>query len=241
MNKTQYQFGVTESFPCAYLNDQKERLLVAVDDALKDVAHYETLMQLGFRRSKDHIYRPHCERCQACQSIRIPVTRFKPSRSQKRLLKKNQNLMVNFIQAPLSDMKWQQYYQMFSRYIEQRHTDGTMYPPDVEQFNSLLQTDWMLTGFLEVYQNEKLVAVAIVDCMSDSISAVYTFFEPDAAHLSLGTFAILELIRLANVRRLSYLYLGYQVDECRKMNYKTRFLPHQRLIQNHWWDVEKTT
>lgn len=241
MHKEVYQFGVSEEFDCPYLKDQKERLLVAVDKDLHSKQSYSKLIGLGFRRSGEHIYRPHCKNCDACQSVRIASDAFKPTKSQKRILKKTAHLNTLWFNSPLGEQQLKDYYQLYERYIRIRHHDGSMYPPSQSQFDSLLESVWLDCAFLEIHDGDKRIAVSIVDCLDNALSAVYTFFEPSYADYSLGTLAILKLIETACEKGYRYLYLGYQVDECDKMNYKSRFFPHQRLIKNHWINVEKTT
>ncbi|EWH09997.1 arginyl-tRNA-protein transferase [Catenovulum agarivorans DS-2] len=231
------QFGISEEFVCDYLPDNKERLLVALDNIVYTPENYEKLMALGFRRSGYQVYRPHCQQCQACQSIRIDSQTFKPSKSQKRLLNKNRDIQARIVyKVADSDI----YYPLYQKYIEHKHADGSMYPPSLEQFNSFVKAAWLDIGFLELSVNGNLVAVSVVDALPNSFSAVYTFYDPLLANRSLGTFAILQLIELARMSQRQFVYLGYQVDGCNKMNYKSRFYPHQRLEAGHWINIQKT-
>ena len=230
------KFGLTQQFSCSYLPEQKEQLLVFADTDEPDDQQYEFLMGAGFRRSGEQIYRPHCPACQACQAIRIPIALFSPSKSQKRVLKRNQDLQMIVSESDSPD-----YYPLYEQYINQRHDDGSMYPASMEQYQSLVKSRWVSPLFVEFHLMEKLVAVAITDNLPHSLSALYTFFAPHLAARSIGTLAILQQISLASRLEKQFLYLGYQVDECKKMNYKGNFLPHERFFADKWQLISKKT
>lgn len=224
------KFGLTETFACSYLRGQDEQLLVFVNDD-KPVAaeQYEALLHAGFRRSGEQIYRPHCPACDACQSIRVPVAEFKPSKSQKRIANRNKDLTVSH-----SKQDKPEYFELFQRYINQRHQDGSMYPASIQQYESFIGSNWTSPLFLELFLGDELIAVAVTDEMKNSLSALYTFFKPELNSRSLGTYAILQQICHAKALNKEYLYLGYQIDECQKMSYKSNFYPHQRFFKHKW-------
>lgn len=228
------KFGLTQQFSCSYLDDQQEQLLVFVDEHETSMHHYELLISSGFRRSGEQVYRPHCPSCQACQSIRIPVQLFSPSKSQSRVLKRNHdlNMFVSSKDKP-------EYYPLYEEYINKRHADGGMYPANYQQYLSFIRCEWAQPIFLEFYLNDSLVAVAVTDELNHCLSALYTFFKPELSDRSIGTFAILRQIELASKKDKPYLYLGYQVDECKKMNYKSNFFPHERFFANKWRQIVK--
>ena len=229
-----FQFGVTQPFPCNYLPDQKERLLMAVDARLHNNDKYSWLMANGFRRSSDQIYRPHCESCNACKSLRVVLSGFTPSKSQKRLLKKN-----NTFDVIISKSAKDNYYALYEKYINIIHRDGTMYPATEAQYESFTKTTVTEQVFIETWDNDTLISVAVTDILNDAFSAVYTFYHPDYKNRGLGVFSILNQIRLSTEFGKHYLYLGYQIDECKKMNYKNKYFPYQELINNHWITTNK--
>ncbi|MGB1198004.1 MAG: arginyltransferase [Thalassotalea sp.] len=229
-----YQLGITDNFPCNYLPDQQERLLVATDPRLQNSEQYGWLMSQGFRRSGEQIYRPYCENCQACQSLRVLVNDFTPSKSQKRVLKKNKNFTVA-TSTTLSDS----YYPLYEQYINQLHHDGSMFPANYQQFTSFLSSGLTQQLFIEIYADNQLVAVAVTDVLIDALSAVYTFYHPDFKSSSLGVFSILTQIETSKNLTKQYLYLGYQIDQCKKMNYKNKYHPFQILQDNCWQTVNK--
>lgn len=230
------KFGLTQQFDCNYLANQQEQLLVCVepDDVLKRV--FSDLTDSGFRRSGSQIYRPHCLTCQACQSIRVLARAFKLSKSQKRVLSKNQDLVIQ-----ISTQSKPEYYPLYERYVNQVHSDGSMFPATQEQYQGFVNCEWQKPLFIEAFLDNKLVGVAVTDKLELGYSALYTFFEPSMGKRSLGTFFILKQIEIAASKRLPYLYLGYQVDACQKMNYKQNFYPHERFFDNNWHLSVKST
>ncbi|MCE0556416.1 MULTISPECIES: arginyltransferase [unclassified Motilimonas] len=221
--------GLTPEHTCSYLPEKKEQLLVMMDPGMFNPHDYERLLSLGFRRSGKDIYRPHCRHCQQCQSIRLPVNSIQLTKSQKRVVKKNQAIVVK-----ISHQNKPEYFELYKKYINTRHQDGSMYPADLIQYEQFVLAPWLSPHYLEFYDHDTLIAVAVTDVGTASLSAMYTFFHPDFGHLSLGTFAILQQLSYAKSLALPWLYLGYQVDDCEKMNYKTRFSPYERLIRGDW-------
>jgi arginyl-tRNA--protein-N-Asp/Glu arginylyltransferase len=215
---------------CSYLEDQ-EAVTLFVDPRQKiDKTLYSNLSAVGFRRSGSHVYRPHCTHCNACIPARIPTATFEPNRRQRRALRRNQDLVVK----GSGDIRDQEAYELYKTYIEQRHADGDMYPPDREQYESFLSNEWGCTDFYRFYDNDKLVAIAVVDVLVDGLSAIYTFFDPDASKRSLGGFAIQWQIQRACELGLDYVYLGYWIKGCQKMAYKSEYRPLELYLNNRW-------
>ncbi|AXR06841.1 arginyltransferase [Salinimonas sediminis] len=233
------KFGITQTFNCSYLEDEHEQLLVYAEKDQDFSWRYGQLIQAGFRRSGEQIYRPHCPACTACQSIRVLVTQYAPSKSQRRLIKRNRHLTTR-----LSSQPGEAYYPLYERYIIQRHADGTMYPPSRQQFDSFIMCAWKKPVFIEAYDGETLIAVAVTDDIDNgsdhqAFSALYTFFDPDPGYHSLGSWMIIQQIEHARQSGKTYLYLGYQIDNCNKMNYKRKFAPNERFLQNKWQSSDK--
>lgn len=220
----------TQPHPCSYLDNQEATTLFVDPEARVDRELYTQLSQLGFRRSGAHLYRPQCLRCQACISCRIPVSLFRPNRNQRRCWQKNQDLSLHLV----TDIKTQEHYKLYSRYIEVRHQNGDMFPPSEEQYNAFLTSEWNLTHYIEFRHQQRLIGVAVCDHLNDGLSAVYTFYDPDEEHRSLGKFAILAQIEKARSLGLDYVYLGYWIKECEKMNYKIQYRPAELLINRRW-------
>ncbi|MCP4595317.1 arginyltransferase [Neptuniibacter sp.] len=224
-------FYATPEHDCSYLPDKTAKTLFVDPHAEISQSAYSQLSDMGFRRSGKHIYRPHCEDCQACISVRIPLAIYKMSKSQKRVMSKNKDLTVKRCKPCFT----QEYYTLYSRYINERHQDGDMYPPSLDQFTSFLVEGEEQTYFFEFRdQNDQLVAVSVVDMLDQGLSAIYTFYDPSLDKRSLGTFCILWQIKYSIEQGYQYLYLGYWVKSCRKMSYKIAFKPFELLIDGHW-------
>lgn len=228
---TELKFYATPEHDCSYITDLKAKTLFIDPKNEINQKVYSQLSELGFRRSGNHIYRPHCNNCQACISIRIPADGFKMSSSQKRIYNKNKELITKKVETQFTD----EYYQLYEKYINYRHKDGDMYPPSQEQFKSFLVESKQKSYFVEFRTLQgTLLAVSNMDALEDSNSAVYTFYDPQETKRSLGTYAILWQIEEIKRIGLKYLYLGYWVEECQKMKYKTAFKPLELLINGHW-------
>ncbi len=229
------KFGITDSFECSYLDDRQERLLVYVgNQRFSSIEDYEMMLEAGFRRSGDQVYRPQCPQCNACRSLRLHVNDFKPSKNQKRILNKNSDLVCR-----ISREDKPKYYELYRDYIKARHSDGSMFPPTPEQYTHFLHSAWAPTLFIELSLNDRIIAVAVTDELPNSLSALYTFYDPNLEERSLGTLAILNQIQQAQNIGKKYLYLGYQIDSCQKMNYKTKFMPNEQYIDHQWITFQK--
>lgn len=232
-SNTSIAIGISPAFPCSYLDDQQEQLLVIQEeDTLNDIL-FERLLAIGFRRSGSAIYKPRCPNCHACQPIRVPVNSFKPSKRQKRTLAHNKDLTWR-----ITEQHSQQQYALYERYIQQRHADGPMFPPSPSQYEGFLFCHWLTPTLIEIYQGEQLIGVAVTDTLPNSLSAVYSFFDPDAEQRSLGALLILIQCRLAKLMGKEFVYLGYQIDANRKMAYKRLYRPYQILTPQGWQDCQ---
>ncbi len=224
------RFYATPAHDCSYLPGQKATTLfldpaVSVDQNLSGL-----LADNGFRRSGDHYYQPYCEMCHACIPTRVLVTAFQKSKGQRRIWNKNQDLTVHRSAPGFTRER----YRLYRRYIRERHDDGDMFPPSPKQFIDFLCSNDGFTQFYEYRKNDRLIAVAAVDHLPNGLSAIYTFFDPDQAARSLGTFCILWQIEESRVLQLDYLYLGYWIQNCPKMAYKSFYTPQERYINGVW-------
>lgn len=196
---------------------------------------YSQLVAQGFRRSGALVYRPHCKACSACIPVRVPCQDFKPSRSQRRILKKNADLSVEACLPEWND----NHFLLYKRYLDSRHTHGSMADATEEDYIRFLTNDWGDICFYEFRLKSSVVAVAVVDHLSTALSAVYTFFEPELADRSLGVYAVLWQINQSLELQLSHLYLGYWIQDCRKMSYKDQYRPLELYIQSTWHRFNK--
>lgn len=220
----------TQPHPCSYIDGEQATTVFVDPEAKIDVTLYSQLSLLGFRRSGGHLYRPQCSNCQACMSCRIPVSLFKADRSQRRCWQKNQDIQISHTER----IDTLEHYNLYSRYIESRHQDGDMYPPSEEQYKAFLTSEWGSTRYLEFRLEGELIGVSVCDHLEDGLSAVYTFYNADLSERSLGKFAILAQIYRAQEMGLSYVYLGYWIKQCEKMNYKTDYRPLELLVNRRW-------
>lgn len=223
-------FYATPEHACSYLPKQRATTMFVDPRASIDLKLYSQLSRLGFRRSGNHYYRPHCEHCRACIAVRLPVYAFRPSRSQRRTFERNQDLEVTLVSPTFRE----EHYEVYERYINLRHADGDMYPPSREQYQSFLIEGSHFTRFAEMRLNGQLVGLAVIDQLDDGFSAIYTFYDPNYQSRGLGTFAILWQIEEVKRRGEQYLYLGYWIRECHKMSYKSRFRPIEVLMNDRW-------
>ena len=224
------RFYATQPHSCSYLPNEQATTLFLDPSQPMDVHVYADLSEMGFRRSGDHLYRPHCQQCSACVPARIPAARFTPNRQQRRILVRNQDLQVTAVRPTFSE----EYFDLYRRYIEQRHADGDMFPPSREQFTTFLVRDLPFSWFYEFRLEGRLLAIAVCDLLPNGLSAVYTFYDPDEERRSLGRFAILWQIRETLQQNLEAVYLGYWIKNCKKMNYKTQYRPIELLINQRW-------
>lgn len=232
MTKIAHKLGfyATPPHDCSYLAGRQAITLFADPHFPKNRRLYSALLDNGFRRSGEHLYQPYCSDCSACIPIRIPVNRFKPTRNQIRTWRRNQDLVIR----PLAAEFDQQHFELYQRYLASRHAGGGMDNPTPENYMDFLTASWADTTFYEMKLNDQLLAVAVVDHTDNALSSIYTFFDPDFPHRSLGKYAILFTIKTANKAGLPWLYLGYWIADCRKMNYKNEFQPVEFFINDQW-------
>lgn len=236
------EFYLTRPQPCPYLPDRQERKLFTHLGRDKSQQHFDYLHSEGFRRSQTIAYRPHCESCNSCISVRIRVNEFRQSKSQRRVWRANRDLISHRAEA----FSNAEQYALFKSYVEARHHDGGMADMSLFDYQAMIE-DSVVDSFLKEYRlpgsgakasggaaQAPLLAVALSDQLSDGISLVYSFFEPFAPERSLGTYIILETIEYAKSLGLPHVYLGYWVKGSKKMDYKSRFLPQDHLIEGDW-------
>mgnify|MGYP000058922174 FL=1 len=185
----------------------------------------------GFRRSGKLVYRPHCPDCNACQSSRIINLEFRASKNQKKAIKRNQDISLQWSEAIFTD----EHYQLYQRYINQRHCDGEMFPASEEQYRGFLIEGHGTHKFLELRDIEgALIGCCVVDIFYDGLSAIYSYFDPDQPRRSLGRFIVLALISQCQQMGLPYTYLGYWIKNASKMSYKADYQPLEVFDGEFW-------
>lgn len=236
------EFYVTAPQACPYLPGRQERKLFTHLTHEKPPALIDKLLKGGFRRSQNIAYMPYCEGCQACVSARVVVGEFVAGKTMRRMMARNADIVARRVPAsPTSEQ-----YDLFRRYIDSRHSTGGMADMSVMDYAMMVE-DSIIDTFLTEYRmrpagapaNSKvekwpLVAVALCDRLSDGVSMVYSFYDPECGDRSLGTYMILDHIAYAEMLGLPFVYLGYWIEGSRKMAYKTRFQPQEHLTGNGW-------
>lgn len=224
---------LTASYPCSYLEGIEARSQVATPSMLITTPVYSELVRHGFRRSGTFVYRPRCDRCHRCVPVRVVVDEFKSSRSQRRSCRQHYDLKASL--HALQDKP--EYFELYRRYQQARHSEGSMNDDDPEQYRNFLLQSQVDTMLVEFREHGVLRMVSVVDVLVDGLSAVYTFYDPDVPHASFGTYNVLWQIELCRKLELPYLYLGYWIAESRKMAYKSRFRPLQGLQDGTWQTI----
>ncbi|MCI5041619.1 MAG: arginyltransferase [Donghicola eburneus] len=229
------QFYVTAPQSCPYLPDRMERKLFTALQGDNAHALNDSLSQQGFRRSQNVLYRPSCSDCAGCLSARIRVSDFAPTKTQSKTLRRNANLDRE-VRSPWAT---EEQYDLFRRYLEARHATGGMADMDIFEFAAMIEETPVRTRVIEYTDstatNDALTAVCLTDVLQDGLSMVYSFYKPELANRSLGTFIILDHIRLALELDLPFVYLGYWVPGSEKMGYKANFSGVE-LFRNGGWE-----
>lgn len=225
------QFYLTIPAPCPYLPGRMERKIFTQLDPLDGPHLNNYLTHAGFRRSQNVIYRPACENCRACQSLRICIKHFTPNASFRRTIRKNKD--INLQTAPA--IATEEQFSLLQSYLSARHAEGGMNDMDFIRYEMMVEECASETEIIE-YRNadDKLIACMLLDHLMDGFSLVYSFFDPKEARRSLGNFMILSQIERALAYGFDYLYLGYWVPDSPKMDYKARFKPCEVLGASGW-------
>ncbi len=239
------QFYLTSPAPCPYLPEREERKVFTHLVGKRAATLNDTLTQSGFRRSQTIAYRPACENCRACVSVRVKVDDFKPTRNMRRILDANADLIGHARQPePTSEQ-----YSLFRTYLDTRHSEGGMADMSVLDYSMMIEDTHVDTRVIEYRPRGidtfltgrgegELASVCLTDLLSDGLSMVYSYYDIAQSERSLGTFMILDHIERARRMGLPHVYLGYWVESSRKMDYKARFLPQERLGMTGWELVE---
>lgn len=223
-------FYITSAHPCNYLPGRQASSLIADLRVRITTPIYAALINHGFRRSGDYVYRPHCQACDACVPVRVPVALFQPQRSQKRTWRRNQDLHVRRVECAYHA----EHFLLYQRYVRSRHHGTGMDQCGPDHYMEFIGSAGIDTVLYEFRHGDALLAVAVVDQLPQGLSAVYTFFEPSQESRSLGVYAVLWQIYEAQRLGLPWLYLGYWIKDCRKMSYKDQYRPLEMHRNGQW-------
>ncbi len=228
------QFFLTPGGPCPYLPGRTERKVFARLSGSLAQPLNEALTHSGFRRSQMIAYRPACDGCSACVSVRIPVSNFAPSRTQKRVSKRNRDIAHSIVPAAAT----REQFALLRTYLDSRHAGGGMSDMGLFDYVAMVEETPVDTHIVEYRRSDSdggaLIACALTDVLRDGLSMVYSFYHPGENARSLGTYMILSHIETARARGLPYVYLGYWITGSDKMDYKSRFRPLEALGPNGW-------
>ncbi|KQI69675.1 arginyl-tRNA--protein transferase [Loktanella sp. 3ANDIMAR09] len=231
------QFYVTAPQPCPYLEGRMERKLFTALQGEQAAELNDALSKQGFRRSQNVLYRPSCSECAACMSARIRVADFEPTRSQKRVLKRNAHLE----RRPTSPWATEAQYDLFREYLDTRHADGGMADMDMFEFAAMIEETPVRSRLIEYSDrnapDDGPVAACLTDILDDGLSMVYSFFAPSLTRNSPGTFLILDHVNVARELNLPYVYLGYWVPGSPKMGYKANFDALEIFRDGSWQPI----
>jgi leucyl-tRNA---protein transferase len=227
------RFYLTAAQPCPYLEGRRERKVFAALDGKDAIELNDSLTHAGFRRSQNIAYRPACDMCAACVSVRVPSATFKLTRRWKRVLGANQDVTAHITPTRAS----YEQYGLLQRYLATRHLGEGMSDMSIFDYSAMVEETAVRTHMVEYRlggERGELVACALIDALADGLSLVYAFFDPDMEGRSLGSFMILDHIRQAKLAGFDYVYLGYWIKGSKKMAYKTDFRPIEALGASGW-------
>lgn len=219
---------------CSYFADRQASTIFVDPQNPADAHVYNYLLKAGFRRSGELVYRPQCFDCADCVSVRIPVAQFRRRRSQRRITSRNADLEISIVPAGFIE----EHFELYKKYQEGRHAESSMNDDNPEHYRDFLFNPLMNTQLVEFRLQQRLICVAVVDPVDDGLSAVYTFYDPEERKRGLGVNAILWQVEKARELNLDYVYLGYWIRNCSKMEYKTDYQPLEGYIGKRWQIIE---
>jgi leucyl-tRNA---protein transferase len=231
------RFYLTAAQPCPYLEGRRERKVFAALDGKDAIELNDSLTHAGFRRSQNIAYRPACDMCAACVSVRVPTASFVLSKRWKRVNRVNHDIVARLVPAQVT----YEQYSLLQKYLTLRHLDAGMSDMSIFDYSTMVEETSVRTHVVEyrLGNNEgPLLACALVDVLADGLSLVYAYFDPEYAKRSLGSFVILDHIRQAKAVGLPFLYLGYWIKGSLKMDYKVNFRPIEALGAKGWEDLD---
>jgi leucyl-tRNA---protein transferase len=234
------RFYLTAAQPCPYLEGRRERKVFAALDGKDAIELNDSLTHAGFRRSQNIAYRPACDMCAACVSVRVPTATFNLTKRWRRVHQANSDIVARIVPAQIT----YEQYSLLQKYLTLRHLGAGMSDMSVFDYSTMVEETSVRTHMVEYRigsDTGPLVACALVDALADGLSLVYAYFDPEYPKRSLGSFIILDHIRQAKDVSYAYVYLGYWIKGSLKMDYKVNFRPIEALGASGWEDLDKMT
>jgi len=219
-----------ETTECSYVPDQMARLPMSLPAGPIAPNRFDELMENGFRRSGTFYYYTSCPACNACQPIRLEISKFRPNRAQRRSRLRSDTLRYELARPTVDRRR----VELFNRHRDERGLARSERPMDATSYQSFLMASPNVSVELSLWDGNHLVAISITDVGEFSLSAVYCYFDPDYAYVSPGTLCILKQVELARASKKLWLYLGYYVGSNPHLSYKANFKPHQRRVNGSW-------
>lgn len=231
------RFFSAPPMPCPYLSGRLERQVVTMLSAAENPDQLHTMLsQAGFRRSYNIAYKPACEQCNACVPVRVRVKDWQPTRSQKRILKSNSMVRVRHLPATAAS----DHYEIFKKYQQARHRQGSMADMSYDDYRDMIQETPVNSAIMEFRDYDgRLIGCSLTDILGDGLSMVYSFFDPVDDDRSPGVYFVLWHIMRARELGLPYVYLGYWIQDSRKMAYKVFYHPIEVLRPAGWQDLPR--
>ena len=230
MPKASFSTIRSQEHDCSYLADRKATTTFVHPQQTLTPSIYSSLLRKGFRRSGTHLYLPSCKSCEQCVSVRVASGDFTPNRAQRRTIAKNKDISVS-IGTPMFDSE---HIYLLRTYLHNRHSCSNEGSDTLDSYKEFLIANWCDTISLDFRLQTKLVGVAIIDVLADGLSAIYNFYSPTYKERSLGRFAILKTIELAQKEELDWVYLGYWIQNSKKMQYKSEYRPQEYFVKGQW-------
>lgn len=224
------QLFLTEADKCSYLDDREQRMLLVDPNHVLNNSLATYFSNHGFRRSGNMTYRPKCDSCKQCVSVRVPVIHYSASKSQRRIIRKNKDIKVSL--EPLDNAL--DYFPLYYEYQKSRHPDGSMCDSSEEKYLTFIQSDYTDSALMVRRIDTEVISVTIVDLLHDGASLLYTFFNPEHSRMSPGKAAVIDAISYCRQQGMPYVYLGFWIKDSTKMNYKTEFKPLEGYSEGEW-------
>ncbi|MSP53985.1 MAG: arginyltransferase [Myxococcales bacterium] len=215
---------------CPYLPNREARLPLRVADRMVKPAEFDVLLEEGDRRSGRFLYRASCGSCSECRPLRVPIAEFSATTSQRRSVRKNQDVTVRILPPDCTP----RHLDLYNRHKIGRGLSRSGEPLDEEGYRRWLVDTCVDTVEAQYFVGERMIAVSILDLGETSVSSVYHYFDPEDSNRSMGVYSVLWELAWCRVNNFKWYYLGYYVKDCNHLNYKDHYSPNEKKIDGVW-------